>query len=338
MKIGFILPGDFVLTIPGNGIRAQAEYQADAMTQLGHEVIRMNPWQDYSDKNFDVVQFFLGGFRLFGIETLKNETINTLVFAPIIDSNEPNWRYRLAVKAGNLLPKIHTTPSVFRDQAQGSDLVVCRSNYEKRRVTRGLGISESKAKIILNGVTPPIVSDPEPAHQQWKLPDEFLLHVSAFTESRKNVIRLIEAAGTLGYPLVIAGGAQKGPTLDRIHALAARYGNVTILGFVNRILLESLYAACKVFCLPSTHEGTGLVALEAAAHGARVVITQNGGPPDYFLNYAEYVNPDDINSIRKGIETAWHQSQSDALRQHVLKNLTWEASARSLVSAYEGNS
>ena len=57
--------------------------------------------------------------------------------------------------------------------------------------------------------------------------------------------------------------------MDRLQRLAKRYPTVKILGFLDRDVLDSLYAACKVFCLPSRHEGTGLVALEAASHGRR---------------------------------------------------------------------
>jgi glycosyltransferase involved in cell wall biosynthesis len=99
-------------------------------------------------------------------------------------------------------------------------------------------------------------------------------------------------------------------------------------------MLQNLYAACTVFCLPSVHEGTGLVALEAASLGARIVITRNGGPPDYFADMAEYVDPFSVESIRAGVERAWNAAPSDKLRSHVLTNLTWDASARSLISAY----
>jgi glycosyltransferase involved in cell wall biosynthesis len=89
-----------------------------------------------------------------------------------------------------------------------------------------------------------------------------------------------------------------------------------------------------VFCLPSTHEGTGLAALEAGAAGARVVITRNGGAPDYFLHHAWYVDPDSVASIRGAIETAWHAPVDDRLRQHIAQRLSWLESGKSLERAY----
>jgi len=99
-------------------------------------------------------------------------------------------------------------------------------------------------------------------------------------------------------------------------------------------MLQSLYAGCRVFCLPSLHEGTGLVALEAAAHGAGVVITRNGGPPDYFKDLAYYVDPVGVGDIRDTILQAWEKPQGAELRAHVLSSLTWDQSARSLAAAY----
>ncbi|NOY40513.1 MAG: glycosyltransferase family 4 protein [Planctomycetes bacterium] len=335
MKIGLILPGSFTLSDAGNGVRAQAEFQAEALERAGHDVRRMDPWQAYDGEPFDVVQFFLGGFAHYGIEKTRPESVRMLVFAPIIDTNESNWRYRLATRLGGLTGKVFTVPGVFRQQARDSDLVICRSNHERERIVRGLGVDPEKTEIVLNGVDSPTSADSEMARQRYKLNKDFLLHVSAYTQERKNVVRLVEAVGPTGYPLVIAGSARPGPVLDRIQSLANQYGNIKLLGFLDREELNSLYTACRVFCLPSIHEGTGLVALEAASYGASVVITKNGGPPDYFVNLAEYVNPYSVSSIRQAVVRAWNAPHGGLLRQHVLENLTWDQSACSLLEAYQ---
>jgi len=167
------------------------------------------------------------------------------------------------------------------------------------------------------------------------LPERFLLHVSTYTHARKNALRLAEAAVRAKLPIVFAGTATQGETLNKLKELAARGDDVRLLGFQDQASLNSLYAACTVFCLPSYHEGTGLVALEAASYGARIVITRNGGPPDYFGDLAQYVDPYDTADIQRAIVRAWEQPPSDELKRHVLQNLTWAASATSLVEAYK---
>src|SRR5207249_6087819 len=130
MKIGFLLPANFAFSGPGNGVRVQAERQAAALEQIGHEVVRMEAWQSYDLNSFDVVQFFTGGFFHLGIEGM----FPRLAWAPIIDTNEPNWRYRLAARLGHVHPKVYTIPGVFQDQARGCRLVICRSTHERERI------------------------------------------------------------------------------------------------------------------------------------------------------------------------------------------------------------
>jgi glycosyltransferase involved in cell wall biosynthesis len=337
MKIGFLVPSMFAVGNPANGVAAQARFQAEALEALGHEVVRLNPWDWQDPTEFDVVQFFIGGFGLYTVENLRRSMAKgILAFAPIIDSNEPNFLYRLAAAVGNLHPKIFSIPGELRRQALSSDVVICRSTFERNRVVRGLGVSAAKVEVVLNGTALESSGQrhAEAVRNRLDLPEEYVLHVSAYTQERKNVVRLAEAVGSLGYPLVIAGFAQPGRELESLQALARKFGNIRVLGFLDRDSLQGLYAGCRVFCLPSRHEGTGLVALEAAAHGANVVITRNGGPPDYFGPHAEYVDPNSVEQIRDAVRAAWGKPKNVQFREFLSANLTWERSAQALAEVY----
>lgn len=336
MKIGFLLPANFAVGNPGNGVRAQARYQAEALERLGHGVTRLDPWDTHELSRFDVIHFFLGGFANLWIEQVKRRlSKGILVFAPTIDTNEPNWRYRLAVHAGHLHEKLYTIPGALRDQAMGSDLVVCRSEHERDRVVKGLGIEVGKTAIVLNGADVVEAVDGNAVRRELGFPEGFVLHVSAYTQQRKNVVRLVEAVGALGYPLVIAGHAERGSVYDRLQQRVHSFGNIRLYNFLDKVALHRLYAGCRVFCLPSVFEGTGLAALEAASYGAKVVITQNGGARDYFAEHAEYVDPYDTSTIREALKRAWDKPESLLLRDHLRRNLTWDHSAQQLVVAYE---
>jgi glycosyltransferase involved in cell wall biosynthesis len=334
MKIGFLLSGTMALDSPGHGVRRQAQYQAEALERLGNQVVRMDPWQASDLPSFDVIQFFGGGFPMLWIERLRRAKSPLLVFATMIDSNEPNWRYRVAASVNGDRARIYTIPGVMRQQAMGSDLVVCRSTHERERIIHGLGISPEKVEIVLNGAPTPLEVDPASARHELGLREDFILHLSLYTQERKNVLRLIQAVGPTGLQLVIAGSPAEGPMLEKIRSAAASYPNVKLLGYLEHRVLNSLFAACKVFCLPSYHEGTGLAALEAASYGARVVITGRGGTPDYFLSLAEYVDPGNVEEIRAAVQRAWAKPGSNGLQQHVKQNLTWDNSARQLLDAY----
>jgi glycosyltransferase involved in cell wall biosynthesis len=332
-----MLPGTFSLGNRGNGIAEQARQQAQALERRGHTVLRLNPWEWQDERTLDVLHFFVGAATLDGVTRNRQLTKpGLLVFSPIIDSNQALAAYRAAAVLGSVVPRFATIPGMLRSQALASDAVICRSVHEARRLSHGLGVGSEKIEIVLNGCTPPDggVIDTA-AVRTLGLPDDFLLHVSAFTQERKNVLRLADAAQSLGYPLVIAGSSVPGAVLRELQRRAGRGDRIRLLGFVDAAVKQALFEKCRVFCLPSYHEGTGLAALEAAARGANIVITQNGGPRDYFLQHADYANPFSVGSIRDAIARAWARPRSEALRTHVTLNLTWDRSAAQLESLYE---
>lgn len=337
MRIGFMLPGDACVGNPGNGVVEQARCQATALESRGHTVVRMNPWHFEADSDFDVLQFFMGGPALSGVHKGRRlSKPGILVFAPTIDSNMPNLLYRAAAAAGSVIPQVQTIPGWYRQQASASDVVVCRSIHEQERVVLGLGIERGKTDVVLNGIavhdlSPVVIAE---RTEQLDLPEKFVLHLSAYTQERKNVLRMLEAIQPLGYPIVIAGSATPGATWDALRRMVSRNQNIRLLGFVDKETRNALYKRCRVFCLPSIHEGTGLAALEAAALGARIVITRRGGASDYFRDYAEYVDPYDVRSITAAVEKAWTKESSAALQQHILQNLSWESSAARLEEVY----
>ncbi len=341
MKIGFLVKTLYAVGNPANGVAVQARCQARALSSLGHEVVLLNPWECQDLRQFDVLQFFFGGFGLSGIEKLRTKMGRlALIYAPILDSNEPNHLFRLAAWIGNVHPRLLTAQGEYRKQALASDAVVCRSTYEQQRLIKGLGVPEERTSIVLNGVE---VAEKPPGkaalwdrlRAKWGLQEDFVLHVSEYTSQRKNVARLIEAVGPLGYPLVVAGWSEPGSVQQRLGRLAQAFPQVKLLGFLSREERDALYAGCRVFCLPSLHEGTGLVALEAATFGANIVITRNGAPPDYFGSYALYVDPYNVPEIRKATERAWNMPRTNDLRARALTELTWEQSAKGLLATYD---
>jgi glycosyltransferase involved in cell wall biosynthesis len=337
MRIGFLLPASFAVGTRASGILEQARRQAEALENLGHDVIRLDPWNWQDERELDVLHFFLGGPSMVGaVESRNLCKPGLLVFSPIIDSNQSFAAYRFAAALGGIFDRLSTVPGILRRQALASDVVVCRSTHEAQRVARGLGISSDKIAIALNGCPPPADTsgDLHDARERLLLPQDFVLHVSAFTQERKNVLRLVEAAERLRYPLVIAGTSKPGPVLAELERRARGNDRLRILGFIDERTKAALYSLCRVFCLPSIHEGTGLVALEAGAAGASLVITRNGGPPDYFLDNAEYVDPKSVQSIQEGISRAWRAPRNEKLRRHIMERLSWAESGKRLERLY----
>lgn len=121
------------------------------------------------------------------------------------------------------------------------------------------------------------------------LPFPYLLSVSRLEpghSSYKGLDLTIQALGMLHnqgllapYRWLIAG---EGADRPRLETLAAAHGlgeMVVFLGRVSEPELQSLYAGCELFVLPSQKEGFGLVFLEAMAF-ARPVVAAHAGAVD----------------------------------------------------------
>ena len=123
----------------------------------------------------------------------------------------------------------------------------------------------------------------------------------------------------------------------RLKQLIGNSDNIEIRGFVSENDLISLYNKAKVFALPSINEGVGLVALEAAVHGCNIIITQLGGPKEYYKdNLAYIVNPYSIDEIGKSIVDAMNNNtQQPQLRNHIIKNYSIDSCVDLLINSYQ---
>jgi glycosyltransferase involved in cell wall biosynthesis len=334
MKMAILMAGAFGVTPFTDGRKVQIQKQAAALERLGHEVVRLNPWESYPLESCDAVHIVQGGLGNIAGYLGPLPNVRKMGMATFLDTNLPSWALRMSRLAGQFDPRFNTNQSIIFRQSLWCDVVIARSRDERRILVSGIGLPEEKVKIVLNGVDAPTRIDPTRAVKELGVNGDFVFHISTFLDPRKNAVRMIRAVTELGLPLVIAGTADNDAWQGVVDRAAAGNAKIRFLGEISAELRDSLYAACRVFCLPSLYEGTGLAALEAASYGANVVITERGGPPDYFESYAEYVNPESVESIRAAIERAWNKPRDGRLKNHVISKLSWESSARALVAAY----
>ncbi len=88
--------------------------------------------------------------------------------------------------------------------------------------------------------------------------------------------------------------------------------NVQFLGSINRQKLPEVYAASDVFCIPSTFETQGIVALEAMASGKPVVCADYLALKELVVNgkNGEKFTPGDYLACSKKIEKALNNSDT----------------------------
>jgi len=163
----------------------------------------------------------------------------------------------------------------------------------------------------------------------------FVLEVGRLSPE-KNCLALIEALWKVDVPIVFVGKASPyAPEYaTACHQRGQQRGNVHFLDWVPHEQLPGIYALAAVHALPSWRETPGLVSLEAAAAGCRIVSTSIGSAYEYFGDDAWYCHPADRNSIRKAVEQALRARPSADLRQRVLRDYTWDKAAEATLAAY----
>ena len=113
--------------------------------------------------------------------------------------------------------------------------------------------------------------------------------------------------------------------------------NIQVLGFISEEEKINLYKRAKVFALPSIMEGVGIVAVDAANYGCEIVITEIGGPKEYYGGKAFVVNPYSVDDIGRAIVEALSGNKSfqPELSKQVHKEFNKKHIAQLLLKEYQ---
>jgi glycosyltransferase involved in cell wall biosynthesis len=298
----------------GDGSKMQAEIWIKELERKGHHVEKINPWGHYDWKSFDIIHVF--GFGLWNYDLIHwGSGLNpNFVFSPIIDTNTPMWQYKLASHFGCDRLRLFSQNYALRKLKKDIKIFFARTEYEATYLREGYGISNNKIAIVP-------LSYRETNFNQNIIKEPFCLFVGTMTQPRKNVPRLIEAAKKYNFQLKLAGNMGNTESQNYLKKIIDNAPNIETLGFVSDNELSVLYNRAKVFALPSINEGVGLVALEAAMHDCNIVITNLGGPKEYYPSgMAQFVDPYNIDDIGKAILRAMDDNKTQPnLRMYLEK-------------------
>ena len=225
--------------------------------------------------------------------------------------------------------------SSVRKMLNAADLLLPNSHAEAAALESIFSLRPEKIFVVPNGVEKRFFdATPKAFEEKYGLRD-FVLFVGRI-EERKNVLSLIRAMKGIEEKLVIIG-APTPQSRDYFELCRKEAGkNVVFLEALRHEspLLESAYAACRVFCLPSWYETPGLAALEAGLAGAGLVVTEEGCTKEYFGNGALYVKPASVQDIAEKIRMALEREQSGELQEKILRNFLWGNAAKETGKAY----
>lgn len=330
MKIAYVMYPGACFMGAGDGSKMQAVIWAKTLRERGHQVDTISPWEGYDWKSYDIIHVF--GFGLWNYDFIHwGSKLNpNFVFSPIIDTNTPIWKYRMATFFGCSRLRLFSQNYILRKIKPDVKLFFARTEYEANYLRKGYGIEDDKIDIVP-------LSYREGNYGCDTPKEQFCLFAGTMTQERKNVPNLIHAAKKYGFRLVLVGNTGNAASLEKLKSLIGEVNNIEIKGFVSDYELENLYNRAKVFALPSLNEGVGLVALEAAMHGCNIVITDLGGPKEYYKEgFAYLVNPYDIDSIGCSVIKALkNNSQQPALKDYIKEHYSIENCADLLIDSYK---
>lgn len=206
----------------------------------------------------------------------------------------------------------------IRHQLSLADMIIGNSNIECDHMASVLGLTREKFATVYNGVEEIFLEpiSPKLFRTEFGITEPFILNVGNI-EPRKNQLSLAKAMKSFPeMKLVLIGHIRDPKYAEEVFAEGGE--QIIHIGTLphGSELHRSAYAACEVFCLPSALETPGLAALEAAACGAKIAITEVGATKEYLKESVSYLNPDDINSFISSINQWIKENKLDKLNNH----------------------
>lgn len=292
MKIGYILSNP--VFAQSNGIVSQALTWKKGLEAKGHQVVLVNMWDKNDWTTFDVLHFF--GFSRYMADFLKGvcKVNDKIVLSPILDPSYSITSFKAYCHCGSeklRLTNPYHSLYIVKDRIKR---YLVRSEFEKSYFVNGLDISTDCCKVVP-------LSFEHCSDQVKNDRENFCLHISLLCDERKNVKRLIEAAKKFNFRLVLGGKLRNESEKRLLASWISEATNIEYLGFLSEEKKNELYSKAKVFALPSVNEGVGIVALEAASCGCDIVITDKGGPKEYYNKMSITVNPYSVDDIGQAV-------------------------------------
>jgi len=328
MKIGYIIPINMGFA-KFNGIKVQAETWANELVSKGHTVDLINPWSYQDLQSYDVIHIFSSFPGLLSTVRYIYKKNHNIILSPIIDSNNNTLIYKFASYISIPKLRLDSYYSELRKCVPYVKRWLTRSQFESNYINSCFGVPSNKITIVpLSFRTETIDYYPQK--------EKFCLHVSYLTDGRKNVERLIDAAIKYNFKLVLAGGISSEDQFRKLREKIDTHDNISYLGRVSDELLIDLYKRAKVFALPSLYEGVGMVAVEAASYGCDIVVTNIGGPKEYYADMSYHVDPFSIDAIGTAVTKALAETKyQPKLQQYVIQNFNLPHCVDILIESYK---
>lgn len=306
---------------PGGGERQLLAYK-EHLTDMGIQVDLYDLWNPRI-KEYDIFHFFSvmpGSFQL--CNHIKQQGLKLVISPNLWVTEETKYNYP------------HNEIKQLLDIA---DKIVVNSIMEVESLSSVYDIDYDIFSVIYNGVEDEYFNSNSGKKFEEKydlLNTKYILNV-ANIENRKNQLNFLKALKSFPeLKLVTIGHARD----EKYAAECASIGGDQFI-FIGDLpygsdILHSAYKGCEFFVMPSTLETPSIAALEAAASGAKILITSIGSTQEYFKNHAHYIDPFDLESIKNALIAIMQSEQNKILKNHISKLYRWSIITHELEKLY----
>lgn len=273
------------------GLQIQIEQTVRGLRDIGHQVEFLRWWD--STQRGDVLHFF--GRPPAGMVTLAKGKGIPMVVSDLLTSQGSRGRLRNSCQAAaRRLIQFLLPVSIWRNAGwrvySEVDAVLALTAWEAGLMRQLYGTPSEKVHVVPNGVERIFLE----SHESSERVKPYLICTATIAE-RKRVVDLAEAAARADVQLKICGApyARTDGYYKRfMKVVSESRGRVQYLGEIaDRFRLREIYQGARGFVLLSTMESQSLSALEAAASGIPLMLSDLPWARETFGGNAKFCSP-----------------------------------------------
>jgi glycogen(starch) synthase len=267
------------------------------------------------------------------------DTITTLTGATLVVTVHATERVR---HGGHLPPGMPgTVHSIESWLAFRSDALIATSKFMVREVVTGLEVTVDRVQQIPNGIAPEHWAPVQPSARRSRL--VFTWGRVQYEKGFQVLARAIsELRGRVdGIECVIGGRGSYLPELQSQIDLEGVSDLVALPGFLNDVQLRTHLHRAGCVVIPSLYEPFGIVALEALAGGAPLIVARTGGLAELVESTRAGLmfEPGNATDLARCIERVLTDADlADELGAHgtamLAERYSWDAISRYTIAAY----
>ena len=333
MKVLFDHPNPFLLA--HGGFQIQIEQTKKALEGIGVEVEWLRWWD--STQNADIIHFFGRPYPAY--ITLAHQRGMKVVISELLTSmGSRSASARFAQKTlitlcRAMLPRDFTAKMSW-DAYRVVDAATALTPWEKQLMVEMFDAPADRVHVIPNGVEE-VFFQRTPNQEQRTPHSDYLVCTATITE-RKKVVELAKAATLAKTPLWIIGApySDSDPYYLRfLEVVRGSGGTLRYEGAISdRARLAEIYRSARGFVLLSSMESMSLSALEAAAAGCPLLLSDLPWARSTFRMNAQYAPI--TNNRKTAISLRGFYDKKDYLPQPDL-TLSWRMVAELLKDVYQ---